>query len=362
MSDNRTHIRQTAAVDALARAYERGWQPADILHVTKRALDATVVGSAATLVLHEARTSRAWSRAPRQWLDQLRAIADAHPEAESRLPVDQDHARSLGFLWQLLGHWTALCPPPSAWPRQHSESTAQPQRPADLKVLNKIRGLLAKAESTEFTEEAETLTAKAQELMTRYAINSALLDSGEPGQGVSVQSRRVHLDNPYVKQKALLLTSIGTANHVQTLYNSRMATATMVGAPVDLEQVEMLFTSLLVQATRAMRKAGEDGEVGSRSTSFRKAFLFGFAIRIGQRLTEADKAATARAVVDAEVSFGDLLPLLAGRAAAVKAEVDRLFGPTKSWRHSPVDPLGVLAGRSAADAANLSAGGQAIAG
>ncbi|MFI6429633.1 DUF2786 domain-containing protein [Rhodococcus oryzae] len=348
-----------SAVDALAQVYERGWQPADVIHVTRRALDAALTPTAAALVLEESRRSRAWSRAPQQWLDQLRAIADAHPGAEVTAAADQAHTRSLGFLWQHLGPWTALCPPPSAWPRQRNETTTEPSSPADLKVLNKIRGLLAKAESTEFTEEAETLTAKAQELMTRYAINSALLESGEPGVGVTVLSRRVHLDNPYVKQKALLLTMIGHANHVRTLYNSRMATATMVGAAVDLEQVEMLFTSLLIQATRAMSKAGEDG---SRSTSFRKAFLFGFAIRIGQRLTEADKAATARVVVDAEVRFGDLLPLLAGRAAAVKAEVDRLFGPTKTWQHSAVDPRGVLAGRSAADAATLSAGGQAIAG
>ncbi|WP_420030221.1 hypothetical protein [Rhodococcus maanshanensis] len=36
-----------------------------------------------------------------------------------------------------------------------------------------------------------------------------------------------------------------------------MSTATMVGAPVDLEQVEMLFTSLLIQATRPMSKDGQ---------------------------------------------------------------------------------------------------------
>ncbi|MFD4180376.1 DUF2786 domain-containing protein [Rhodococcus sp. NPDC058514] len=347
-------------LDALTQAYERGWQPADVIHVTQRALDAALAGSAAALILQESQRSRAWSRAPQQWLDQLRTIADAHPGTDRNAPIDQAHARSLGFLWQHLGHWTALCPPPSAWPGQRSESTTQPPRQADPKVLNKIRGLLAKAESTEFTEEAETLTAKAQELMTRYAISSALLEARAPGFGVTVHSRRVHLDNPYVKQKALLLTSIGNANQVQTLYNSRMATATMVGSPVDLEQVEMLFTSLLIQATRAMHKAGEDG---SRTASFRKAFLFGFAIRIGQRLTEAGKAATARAVVDSDVQFGDLLPILAGRAAAVQAEVDRLFGPTKkTWGHSAVDPQGVLAGRTAADAATLSAGGQAIAG
>ena len=37
----------------------------------------------------------------------------------------------------------------------------------DEKVLGRVRALLAKAESTTFPEEAEALTAKAQELMAR---------------------------------------------------------------------------------------------------------------------------------------------------------------------------------------------------
>ncbi|MFI6429629.1 hypothetical protein [Rhodococcus oryzae] len=38
-----------------------------------------------------------------------------------------------------------------------------------------------------------------------------------------------------------------------------MATATMVGAPVDLEQAEMLITSLLIQAARPMSKPSRLG-------------------------------------------------------------------------------------------------------
>ena len=37
-----------------------------------------------------------------------------------------------------------------------------PPTPGDDRVLRRIRGLLAKAESTEFPDEAESLTAKAQ--------------------------------------------------------------------------------------------------------------------------------------------------------------------------------------------------------
>lgn len=47
-----------------------------------------------------------------------------------------------------------------------------------------MRGLLAKAEATEFEQEAEALTAKAQQLIARHAVDGALLhagsDVGEP--------------------------------------------------------------------------------------------------------------------------------------------------------------------------------------
>ncbi|WFR72017.1 hypothetical protein P9209_26075 [Prescottella defluvii] len=42
---------------ALADAYERGWQPADVMHVTRRALGAGAAPTAAAAVLFQARTS-----------------------------------------------------------------------------------------------------------------------------------------------------------------------------------------------------------------------------------------------------------------------------------------------------------------
>jgi hypothetical protein len=40
-----------------------------------------------------------------------------------------------------------------------------------------VRALLAKAESTTYPEEADALTAKAQELMARHSIDRAMLDA-----------------------------------------------------------------------------------------------------------------------------------------------------------------------------------------
>ncbi len=368
---------------ALADAYERGWQPADVMHVTRRALGAGTTPTAAAAVLFQAHTSGSTGRAPREWLAQLSRIADGEPDAArfaDALPprcdpddfaaaLDADGWQiavrdwvDLTVLWLEFPRLNQLCEPPSVWPRlraQHGDGPTEVPEAVDAKVLGRIRGLLAKAEATEFVEEAETFTAKAQDLMTRYAISTALLSGGSPA-STAVHSRRLHLDNPYVREKIHLLTAIGEANRVRTVWFDRFAIATVVGSPLDLEQVELLFTSLLVQATRAMQTAGARDAGTSRTASFRKAFLFGFAVRIGQRLKETDGRATAEAAVDADVRIDDLLPVLAARSAAVDAEFERLFPTTRASRSRTVDADGWHAGQSAADDASLSPSARAI--
>ena len=166
-------------------------------------------------------------------------------------------------------------------------------------MLGKIRALLSKAEATTFSEEADAYTAKAQDLMTRYAIDEALLEE-TAGNG-AVLTRRIHIDNPYAQAKVALLSIVGDINRVRVIWDDYHGMATVVGMAVDLQLVEMLFTSLLVQATRAMTEAGNvrTTEPGyragrmNRAPSFRRAFLLSYAHRIGERLEAADVRATA---------------------------------------------------------------------
>jgi hypothetical protein len=318
-------------------------------------------------------------------VEQLVTVGEQYPAASrlaGRVPVDGPDVRALaaGLLfedpyhsvyqltdlsmtWTNLPGWTVLTPPPSTWPvvRVADPVAAMSgETEADAKVLNRIRGLLAKAEATDFAEEAEIFTAKAQELMTRYAINAALLHTQNGAGNTAVHSRRIHLENPYVKEKVHLLTEIGDSNRVRTVWFSSLAIATVVGTPLDLQQVDMLFTSLLVQATRAMQFADADSRGGSPTTSFRKGFLAGFASRIGQRLRDADSRATAEAADEASIPVSDLLPILATKSEAVDAEFDRLFPRTKKARGRSVDANGWYAGQAAADDASLAPGDRAL--
>lgn len=365
-------------LNALADAYERGWQPLDMVHVVDRQADRRDAPYAVIVVLFQALAARARDRAPEDWIEQLNELAGREPDAaataqrmfgedssgsalDGHLLMNGVDVDDLTMVWRLMPPMAPLCPPPSKWPRERASvrTSAPTGATPDAKILGRIRGLLAKAESTDFPEEAETLTAKAQELITRYAIDSALLHRFDTGFDYEIHGRRVHLANPYVKEKVQLLTEIGQVNSVRTVWAEKLAIATIVGTPADMEQVELLYTSLLIQATRAMQST-ESRSTSQSTAAFRRAFLLGYAVRIGQRMRAAHETATAETASDAGVSMGELVPVLAARTEAVDLEFRKLFPSTKAARSRSVNAEGWHAGSAAADKARLGVGGPGI--
>jgi hypothetical protein len=217
-------------------------------------------------------------------------------------------------------------------------------------MLEKVRALLAKAESTEFEEEADALTAKAQQLMSRHAIDQAMLSS--QAEGEVPLGRRIGIDDPYAQGKAGLLATVAGANRCRAVWMSAYGFSTIVGFPADLEAVEILYTSLLVQAIRALTAAGpvRDRAGRSRTRSFRQSFLIAFAGRIGERLHGAAMAATEEAT---ETHGSRLLPVLAGRNSAVDEAYESMFPHLTQSSARISNGAGWAAGRAAADLAHL---------
>jgi hypothetical protein len=237
-------------------------------------------------------------------------------------------------------------PPLGAAPRR------APRPDHDPRMLEKVRALLAKAESTTFPEEAEALSAKAQELMARHAIDEAMVGAAA-GVDDAPSGLRLPVDDPYARAKSILLSVVASANRCRAVWFEGLGFSTVVGFEADLEFVEVLYTSLLVQATSAMVAAGSqvDRSGRSRTRSFRQSFLLAYAARIGQRLREAEAAGRAEA---AEAYGEALLPVLAGRQAAVDAARDAAFPHTVSRSVSASNAGGWAAGSAAADLASLS--------
>jgi hypothetical protein len=157
-------------------------------------------------------------------------------------------------------------------------------------LLARVRKLLAKAEDPACTPaEAEAFTAKATELIAKYGVDQALLAESDPARD-PVGDRVVTLDPPYALDKAGLLAAVAVPLRCRVVRRTRDGVRLhLFGHAADLERVELLFTSLLVQAAHGL--AAVPVPAYEHPAAFRRSWLAGFAHAIGSRLTEAEKHA-----------------------------------------------------------------------
>ncbi len=310
-----------AGQHVIARVRRGGWLPEDVDQAARRRVDEFARSYALdTLAAH----AGPWTESEphlTQW-----AAKHILTPAEALTSVIE----ALGFLMTL----PALVPPGTATPPRHT---------VDEKKLSRVRALLAKAESSSFPEEAEALSAKAQELMTRHALDRVLVEAGPE----LPASRRIWLDTPYVDAKSLLVHVVAKANRCRAVFDSRWDFVTVVGDEDDLDAVALLTTSLLVQATRAMI-----ADPAGRDRAFRKSFLVSYATRIGERLEQA-----AEATIAESPDPDRLLPVLASHDLAVESAFTTLFPAVVSKSVTVRSHEGWDAGREAADRARLHAPG-----
>lgn len=220
------------------------------------------------------------------------------------------------------------------------------------KLLERVRALLAKAEATDYPDEAAAFTAKAQEIMSRHAIDSALLGSRAQVREKPTQ-RRVDIDDPYPQSKATLLQVVCEANRARAVWSKGLGFSTVVGFLADLDIVEILFGSLLVQSTAAMLAHGSRRSAygHNNTTAFRRAFMQSYANRIGERLQDSTRAAVDAAAAE---TGADLLPVLASREDEVDRALEEAFPDVVQCRGSrSYDREGFVAGSVAADLADL---------
>ncbi|NUP22386.1 MAG: DUF2786 domain-containing protein [Streptomyces sp.] len=316
----------------VAAAWRRGWQPADVVRLVRRDLDDVHARLLAALIRDQRPDDR--PRGPR-WQAQLADLPTGAAPRTDRF----SHATAVLELYRLLLRLPALEPL-----EETAEPNAKSSRP-ESRMLTRIRALLAKAEATGFPEEAEALTAKAQELMARHSVDEALLDARAPSHDTP-GACRIGVEPPYEQAKAVLLDAVASANHCRAVWNEAFGFSTVVGFEADLEVVELLHTSLLVQAQTAMTRAEAAQRAGGRkrTKTFRQSFLAAYAHRIGAHLTAAARTPVTQ----------DLLPVLATREVAVTDRLDRMFPETTTTRLRGVtDEAGWVEGAEAADRAQV---------
>ncbi|MEV6632249.1 DUF2786 domain-containing protein [Actinoplanes sp. NPDC051470] len=331
--------------EAVGRLTDRGWQPVELHRVVARQGDP---GQARLVVDAIAARLRDERVVDPRWLDQAGELG-----AEVWWSGDDDHLRAAATRWRVdrvalidaalallrtlrgLPAIEVLIPPPGT-------VATTPAAGSDPRLLHRVRSLLAKAEATAFPAEAETYTAKAQELIARYSLDVAL----DPAVEVVPFARRIGVDHPYESEKASLLDAVARANRCHTVWSPELGFSTVFGFEADLTATELVYTSLLVQSHRAMNTA-EPRAGKARVKAFRRSFLIAYAVRIGERLETVTASAAAEA-------GGNVLPVLASRDVQVRETMERAFPRTVRSRGFRVNSgEGWESGREAADRASL---------
>jgi hypothetical protein len=352
--------------------WRRGWQPADVVRMANRRFGARHARLVTDIIAAEMR-GYATATVDQAWLEQLSGL-NAHvwwrdrknylQEWRDREGVDREAGIACVLevlsMFAVLPRLEQLGPLPGTVRRRiaaeddRAGGGSRSGGAVDQRILVRVRALLAKAESTNYPAEAETFTAGAQAMMARHSIDVAMLWSEAGGAPDGPRGRRLGVEAPYETAKAMLVTVAAQANRCQAVWNKELGFSTVIGFPADLDAVELLHTSLLVQAMTALVNSGTraHGDGRSRSRAFRSAFLTSYAQRIGERLIAAADEVVAQA--SAEPRHASLLPALAARDQAVDQAVGEMFGKTKKHRVAArYDREGWMSGRAAADAARL---------
>lgn len=336
----------------LRQAWERGWRPADVLRLVRRDLEQAHLRIAEDLIAAEARR---YARLPERWTDAEVWWGDDTRYGEQLVQRERTDRFSLAGtvleVFRLLIRLPSIEP---VGPLPGDPADALEHAHIEPRMLGRIRALLAKAEATTFPEEAEALSAKAQELMARHTVDAALL-AVKSGTTQIPGACRIGVEAPYEEAKAVLLDAVASANRCRSVWNSAYEFSTVVGFESDLEAVELLYTSLLVQGTAAMTRAEAGQRAGGRkrTKTFRQSFLLAYASRLGQRLAETAEHTVADTVAEAP----DNLPALVARDVAVTSRAEEMFPRTTTTRlRGATDLAGWEDGTAAADRAHMANG------
>jgi hypothetical protein len=193
--------------------------------------------------------------------------------------------------------------------------------------MERIAKLLSQAAGAGTSKESETFAGKAAELMGAHSVDEAIVAAYQEGRKDPMVHREILLEDPYLTQRALLLGAI--AEHMScNVVRTRDGRAHVFGKRSDVDRLHMLFLQLLLQAIRLVQNETPATGSGPATTSFRKSWMNGFAMKIHERMA-AGAAAAIRQHDEAPESVdrqGAALVLVARMDAATKAMRDHFPG------------------------------------
>ena len=207
--------------------------------------------------------------------------------------------------------------------------------PSKDQLLDKVRAMLSLAESERelgHEEAADAHTATAMRWMAKYGIDKAMAEARADVSHKPVD--KVFLvQAPYANTKNRLLSMVAKALHCQPILLNTSGANERVhvfGYESDIQMVEMLYTSLLLQMSGALARHQFPAYVSGRALmAERRSFMFGFMGAVKPRLEAA--YALAEAEADDTGTTGKEL-VLASRDIAVTSAVQARYSTLRMVR------------------------------
>ena len=212
-------------------------------------------------------------------------------------------------------------------------------------LLARVRKLLAMAEDPACTPgEAEAFTAKAAELIAKYGVDQAMLAVADPAAD-PVGDRVVTVEPPYARDKSGLLAAVAAPMRCRVVLLERrgQTRSHLFGHRADLERVELLFTSLLVQAAHGL--TASPVPPGEHAGAYRRSWMAGYTQAISGRLWAAERSAAA------ETPGAELV--LVDRTGQVERRRDELYPRLARMRPRRLRGSGMVRGYQAGQTAHL---------
>lgn len=221
-------------------------------------------------------------------------------------------------------------------------------------MLDRVRRLLALAEDDGATEaEALLATTRAAEIMAKYSIDAAMLAAKADMREVPCD-KVITFEQPYAKQHvwfycAILRAFRGDAVIIQQPTRGRAKNIDVYQLRVyafeaDLMAVDILYTSLLLQAANQLKSPPKY----EHAKTWKVSFWAGFTSVISTRLQQANETATD----STKVAGTDIV--LRDRSLAVKAKKELDYPKLRIIRSSGYrSNAGYNSGKEAGERANL---------
>ncbi|CAO5164501.1 DUF2786 domain-containing protein [Frankia sp. AiPs1] len=233
-------------------------------------------------------------------------------------------------------------------------------------LLGRVRKLLAMAEAEGLPEVArESYNVKAAELIAQYGIDRALVEEAEP-QRASAADLVVVVEPPFARDKITLLASVAAPMGCRLVHRTARRptriehSAHLFGMAADIQRVQLLFTSLLVQQAYGLAASRPPEQEDPRA--FRRSWMAGFALAVARRLAMAERVARERAQARrqadraAAASAPSVAVVLADRSRRVDQYLASVYPRLRTPRARQLSGSGGGAGYRAGERADLGCG------